>query len=176
MLFDGDLVQFEPSFDQGLVAGQGQAASDDADSHSQPRTTRARQRRRHHGFMGACPVAIGARMNRRPTFLVRLAAISALGLSAAVPSGAATARPVAHTEYDMAQWAPFEQARGGGLTRAEVRESLQMARLLGLTSRGGETGDSDALLMARETFNALQTEVRATQALHQESHGSLVVE
>lgn len=45
------------------------------------------------------------------------------------------------------------------LTRAQVRESLAMAKLANMVGRGGEVGDGDEVLMARENFNALQTEV-----------------
>ena len=45
------------------------------------------------------------------------------------------------------------------LTRAQVRESLAMARLANLVTPSGEMGDTADVLQAREDFNALQTEV-----------------
>ena len=50
--------------------------------------------------------------------------------------------------------APYEP-----LTRAQVRESLAMARLANLVTPSGEMGDTADVLQAREDFNALQTEV-----------------
>ena len=45
------------------------------------------------------------------------------------------------------------------LTRAQVLESLAMARLANLVTPSGEMGDTADVLQAREDFNALQTEV-----------------
>ena len=47
----------------------------------------------------------------------------------------------------------------GPLTRAQVRESLRVARAAGTLSPSGEIGDTEAVLAARENFNALQAEV-----------------
>lgn len=50
-----------------------------------------------------------------------------------------------------------------GLTRAEVREDLKDARATNRMTPSGETGDTAEVLAARETFNALQTEVVLAQ-------------
>lgn len=55
--------------------------------------------------------------------------------------------------------APTTTARYEPLTRAQVRESLAMARLANLVTPSGEMGDTADVLQAREDFNALQTEV-----------------
>lgn len=47
----------------------------------------------------------------------------------------------------------------GPLTRQQVREALQTARAAGTMTLAGEIGDSDAVLTARENFNAAQAEV-----------------
>lgn len=55
--------------------------------------------------------------------------------------------------------APATTARYEPLTRAQVRESLAMARLANLVTPSGEIGDTADVLQAREDFNALQAEV-----------------
>ena len=68
----------------------------------------------------------------------------------AVPASGLAGVP-ARTASPMVQSEP--------LTRAEVRESLAMARLANLVTPSGEMGDTADVLQAREDFNALQTEV-----------------
>lgn len=48
---------------------------------------------------------------------------------------------------------------GSELSRAEVREDLKDARAMNTMTPSGEIGDTAEVLAARETFNALQTEV-----------------
>lgn len=116
------------------------------------------------------------RNNRNSKPLGHLAIAIALGLIATAPVRAADERPIASTEYEMAQWASYEQPRDTGLTRADVRDSLRMSRLLGLVSPGGEGSESEDLLLARETFNALQTEVYAAEAVRVNVDTALVVD
>ncbi len=53
----------------------------------------------------------------------------------------------------------FVASHAGPKSRAEVRDELMRARATGTISLGGEQGDSDQVLAARETFNELQREV-----------------
>ena len=66
--------------------------------------------------------------------------------------------PASTTAADPARTAT-SRVQGEPLTRAQVRESLAMARLANLVTPSGEIGDTAEVLQAREDFNALQTEV-----------------
>jgi hypothetical protein len=66
------------------------------------------------------------------------------------------ATPVAAVDANDARAVATPQAP---LTRAEVRESLKMARLSNTMTPSGEIGDTTEVLRAREDFYALQTEV-----------------
>ena len=59
----------------------------------------------------------------------------------------------------LAHAGAFAGAESSGLTRAEVREDLKDARATNTMTPSGEIGDTAEVLAARETFNALQTEV-----------------
>lgn len=63
-------------------------------------------------------------------------------------------------------------AADSGLTRAEVREDLKDARATNMMTPSGEIGDSADVLAARETFNALQTEVMASKQARQTAAAS----
>lgn len=108
--------------------------------------------------------------------LGRLGAALVLSLGAIASTQAAQGpAPVASGEFAMAQWGPHERPRDSTLTRAEVRDSMKIARLFGLMSPGGEGTEPEALLMGRETFNALQAEVYAAEALRGGPDASVVV-
>jgi hypothetical protein len=81
-------------------------------------------------------------ISRLPAALAALATTLSLGLAA--PASAAGALHGDNT---------------GPLTRAQAREALKTARAAGTTTLAGEIGDSEAVLAAREHFNALQAEV-----------------
>ena len=53
---------------------------------------------------------------------------------------------------------PIENTADATLTRAQVREELRQARAIGTMSMGGELGDTDAVLAARESFNIAQAQ------------------
>jgi hypothetical protein len=95
---------------------------------------------------------------------------SALALAAAllVPAGAAWAvgGEAEPPEVELAQRnaASAPAGEAGGLSRAEVREALRQARAEGTLGEGGERGDSDAVLAARERHNAEMSE--RLQAAH----------
>ena len=107
---------------------------------------------------------------RLPKSLCRITAIAAMAALAATVSVSSHAAgggealdielPSMRTPIEATQ-APsvVVAAQGEPLTRADVRESLAMARLANLVTPGGEMGDTADVLQAREDFNALQTEV-----------------
>ena len=100
--------------------------------------------------------------------LKRGLALSALALAAALPAMAqdSPAQPMncAPAEISLAPPMPQVQpAHEGPMTRAEVIEQLKSAKAAGTMSLSGEIGDSAEVLAARETFNALQTEVYNAQ-------------
>ena len=64
----------------------------------------------------------------------------------------------------LAQGGSF--AASSGLTRADVREDLKDARATNTMTPSGEIGDTAEVLAARETFNALQTEVMLARHEH----------
>jgi hypothetical protein len=74
--------------------------------------------------------------------ILRLAAASALACCVATPA------------FALSGWND-----PGPLTRQQVREALRIARAAGTMSPSGEIGDTEAVLAARENFNALQAEV-----------------
>lgn len=107
---------------------------------------------------------------RLPKALCRITAIAAMAALAATVSVSSHAAgggealdielPSMRTPIEATQ-APsvVMAAQSEPLTRADVRESLAMARLANLVTPGGEMGDTADVLQAREDFNALQTEV-----------------
>lgn len=84
-----------------------------------------------------------------------IAAVAAVTLAASAPSFAAgefldIEQPSLRTPIDNTADAP--------LTREQVREELRQARANGTMSVGGELGDTDAVLAARESFNFAQAQ------------------
>lgn len=113
---------------------------------------------------------------RLPKAICRLTAIAAMAAwaaTAAVSSHAASGGELqdiellllrspaqaAQTPLPASARAPGVAGQSAALTRAQVRESLSMARLANLVTPSGEMGDTADVLQAREDFNDLQAEV-----------------
>lgn len=109
--------------------------------------------------------------------LTTIAAMAALAATAAVSSHAASGGELqdiellslrspaeaAQTPLPASARAPAVAGQSAALTRAQVRESLSMARLANLVTPSGEMGDTADVLQAREDFNDLQAEVMETE-------------
>lgn len=75
------------------------------------------------------------------------------------PMEAVAPQPLPAVDAPIAAASTATTTAQAPLTRADVRESLKMARLSNTMTPSGEIGDTPAVLQAREDFNALQTEV-----------------